>query len=103
MIGLLSIYYKMPYQFPNVITFEVDPATLNSYQGEYTSTELPINITIRIEKGEMIVQPTGQNTFSVNPISENVFVFDPASVKLTFEGKNMTLKQGGSEYLFTKL
>lgn len=103
MIGILSIYYKMPYQFPNVITFEVNPTTLNSYQGEYTSTELPINITIRIEKGEMIVQPTGQNTFSVNPISENEFVFDPASVKLTFEGKNMTLKQGGSEYLFTKL
>jgi CubicO group peptidase (beta-lactamase class C family) len=102
MIGILSIYYKMPYQFPNVITFEVNPQTLNSYQGIYTSKALPIKITIKVEKGELTAQATGQNAFSLNPISKNEFVFDPASVKLIFEGKNMTLKQGGAENLFTK-
>ncbi len=102
MIGILSIYYKMPYQFPNAITFEVNPETLNKYQGVYGSTELPIKITIKVNKGELMAQATGQSAFSLNPISENVFVFDPAGVKLTFEGKNMTLKQGGGEYIFTK-
>lgn len=102
MIGILSIYYKMPYQFPNLITFKVNPETLNNYQGVYASTELPIKITIKIEKGELTAQATGQNSFALNPISATEFVFDPASVKLTFEGKNMTLQQGGGQYVFTK-
>lgn len=102
MVGILSIYYKMPYQFPNLTTFKVSPETLNSYQGVYASTELPIKITIKIEKGELTAQATGQNSFALNPISATEFVFDPASVKLTFEGKNMTLQQGGGQYVFTK-
>lgn len=102
MIGILSIYYKMPYQFPNLITFKVNPETLNSYQGVYASAELPIKITIKAEKGELSAQATGQNSFTLNPISATEFVFDPASIKLTFEGKNMTLQQGGGQYVFTK-
>jgi len=102
MIGILSIYYKMPYQFPNLITYTVNPETLNSYQGVYATPDLPIKVTIKVEKGELTAQATGQSAFSLNPISENEFVFDPASVKLIFEGKNMTLKQGGGQYVFTK-
>lgn len=101
-IGILSIYYKMPYQFPNVITFEVKPETLNKYQGVYVSKELPVKVNIKVNNGELMGQVTGQPAFSLNPISENEFVFDPAGVKLTFEGKNMTLNQGGGEYIFTK-
>lgn len=102
MIGILSIYYKMPYQFPNLVTFNVNPETLKSYEGVYASPQLPMKITIKVEKGELTAQATGQNSFALNPISATEFVFDPASIKLIFAGKNMTLKQGGGEYLFTK-
>jgi CubicO group peptidase (beta-lactamase class C family) len=102
MIGILSIYYKMPYQFPNLTTFEVSKDKLESYQGVYASTQLPIKITIKAEKGELTAQATGQNSFALNPISETEFVFDPAGVKLIFEAKNMILKQGGGQYTFTK-
>lgn len=102
MIGILSIYYKMPYQFPNLVTLDVNPEILNSYQGVYASAALPMKITIKVEKGALTAQATGQNAFTLNPVSENEFVFDPASIKLTFEGKNMTLKQGGGQFLFTK-
>ncbi len=102
MIGILSIYYKMPYQFPNVITYDVKPEILTSYEGVYASKQLPIKITIKNVNGELIGQGTDQPTFGLNPISNTEFVFDSAGVKLIFEGNKMTLKQGGAEYLFTK-
>ncbi|WP_394759084.1 serine hydrolase domain-containing protein [Flavobacterium sp.] len=102
MIGILSIYYKMPYQFPNLTTFEVSKDKLSSYEGVYSSSQLPIKITIKVDKGQLTAQATGQSSFGLNPISKTEFVFDPAGVKLIFEGKNMTLKQGGGQYLFTK-
>ncbi len=102
MIGILSIYYKMPYQFPNLITIRVKSEILNGYSGVYSSTQLPIKITIRNKNGEMEAQGTGQNAFTLNAINENTFVFDSASIKLIFKDKQMTLKQGGAEYTFTK-
>ncbi|MES2813148.1 MAG: serine hydrolase domain-containing protein [Bacteroidota bacterium] len=102
MIGVLSIYYKMPYQFPNVITYKVNPEILNKYSGIYSSKQLPIKISIRNKNGEMEAQGTGQAAFTLNAISEDTFVFDPASIKLIFKDNQMTLKQGGAEYLFAK-
>ncbi|MDI9311029.1 MAG: serine hydrolase domain-containing protein [Limnohabitans sp.] len=102
MIGILSIYYKMPYQFPNIISVKVKPEVLNSYTGVYSSSQLPIKIEIRNKNGEMEAQGTGQNSFILNAIDEKTFVFDPASIKLIFENNKMTLKQGGAEYRFTK-
>lgn len=102
MNGILSIYYKMPYQFPNLITFDVNPEKLKSYQGVYSSLDLPMKITIKVEKGELTAQATGQSAFSLNPISETEFVFDPANVKLIFKGNVMLLKQGGGQFTFTK-
>jgi len=36
MIGFFSIYYKMPYRFPNLKTATVDVAILKSYVGTYS-------------------------------------------------------------------
>lgn len=102
MLGILSIFYKMPYQFPNLTTFDVKATTLNKYQGAYSSTQIPTKITLKIDNGQLTAQATGQNSFTLNAISETEFVFDPAGVKLTFDGNKMTLKQGGGQYLFIK-
>lgn len=102
MIGILSIYYKMPYQFPNLVTIKVKPEILNGYSGVYSSTQLPIKITIRNKNGEMEAQGTGQNAFTLNALNETTFVFDAASIKLLFADRKMTLIQGGAEYVFTK-
>lgn len=102
MIGVLSIYYKMPYQFPNLVSIKVKSEILDTYSGVYSSKQLPIKITIRNKNGEMEAQGTGQNAFSLNALNESTFVFDPASIKLIFKANTMILKQGGAEYLFTK-
>lgn len=102
MIGILSIYYKMPYQFPNIVSIKVKPEILNNYVGVYSSNQLPIKIEIRNKNGEMEAQGTGQKSFILNAINEKTFVFDPAGIRLIFENNKMTLKQGSSEYHFTK-
>lgn len=102
MIGVLSIYYKMPYQFPNLVSLQVKPELLKKYEGVYSSKQLPLKITISNHAGQLSAQATGQSAFDLNAIAENVFVFDPASIKMTFTENQLVLKQGGAEYIFTK-
>lgn len=102
MIGILSIYYKMPYQFPNLVTVKVKPELLNKYVGDYTSEQLPLQISIRNKNGEMEAQATGQTSFILNAINDTTFVFDPAGIKMVFSKDKMILKQGGVEYNYSK-
>lgn len=102
MIGILSIYYKMPFAFPNIKQFKVDETVLKSYEGTYASKEIPLKINIKADKGKIIAQATGQGAFPLNAISTNEFVFDPAGVNMTFGDKTMLLKQGGVEIKFVK-
>ena len=102
MIGILSIYYKMPYQFPNLVTVKVKPELLNKYVGDYTSEQLPLQISIRNKNGEMEAQATGQTSFILNAINDTTFVFDPAGIKMVFSKDKMILKQGGVEYNYLK-
>lgn len=101
-IGILSIYYKMPFAFPNLTTFKVEESVLKSYEGTYASKQIPLKINITADKGQIIAQATGQGSFPLSPISETEFIFDPAGVKMTFGPKTMVLTQGGMEIKFTK-
>lgn len=102
MIGILSIYYKMPFPFPNLTSLKVDENILNTYAGVYASKDIPLKITVRIEKGELIAQATGQNSFPLNAISTKEFTFDSAGISMKFGDKTMVLKQGGMEFKFVK-
>lgn len=102
MIGILSIYYKMPFAFPNVKSVKVDETVLKSYEGTYASKEIPLKINIKADNGQIIAQATGQGAFPLNPVSATEFVFDPAGVSMTFGEKTMLLKQGGMEIKFIK-
>lgn len=102
MIGILSIYYKMPFTFPNLKSVTVEESILKSYEGTYSSKEIPMKINIKADKGQIIAQATGQGAFPLNAISENEFVFDPAGLSMTFGDKTMLLKQGGVEIKFVK-
>lgn len=102
MIGILSIYYKMPYQFPNVISYKVKKEILDQYSGVYSTPQLPMKITLKNDNGKLSAQATGQSSFTLEAINETTFVFDPAGIKVQFQPNKMILKQGGTEYQFTK-
>lgn len=102
MIGIFSIYYKMPYRFPNLKTAVVDVAILKKYEGTYSAANFPMKISIKEENGVLICQATGQESFPLNPLSETNFNFDPAGLELVFAPNTMTILQGGGEFKLTK-
>ena len=102
MIGVLSIYYKMPYRFPNLQTANVAVAVLKKYEGTYGAANFPLKISIKEENGVLICQATGQDSFPLNPLSDTKFNFDPAGLELVFGTNTMTILQGGQEFELTK-
>lgn len=100
MIGILSIYYKIPYPFPNFD--KIDDSLLQKYVGIYSSSEIPLKITISVKDGELIAQATGQSSFPLTPKSETEFVFQTAGIEMIFDENKFTLKQGGQKFKFTK-
>lgn len=103
-IGALSILYEKPYEIPQFKTVDIAPEQLDKLAGTYASTALPLKITITAEKGKLKGQATGQPSFPLEAVSPVKFEFKPAGVVLVFdpEKKEMTLFQGGGEFLFSK-
>ena len=100
MIGVLSIYYKMPFPFPN---FEkINPEIIAKYSGTYASKDIPLKISIFEKDGEMLAKATGQSSFMLTMKNENTFVFTPAGIEMVFNENTFVLKQGGIKFLFEK-
>lgn len=100
----LSSYFNRPFEIPTFKNVEVSPTILNSYLGQYASPQIPLKISITEKDSQLFTQATGQSAFPLEATSDTVFKFEQAGVVLEFNSsKNqMTLKQGGKEFLFTK-
>lgn len=102
MIGVLSLYYGQDYSFPNLKNLVIDDAILQKYTGVYASKTVPLKITITTEKGQLFAQATGQSSFPLSAKNETEFNFTPAGIKMIFSENTFTIKQGGTENVFTK-
>ncbi|RYY21471.1 MAG: M28 family peptidase [Cytophagaceae bacterium] len=80
------------------------PADLDRYVGTYASTQIPLKITFTKEGPGLSAQATGQPAFPLEAVSQGVFKFDPATIRVEFDAAKptFTLKQGGGSFLFTK-
>ena len=99
-IGILSIYYKMPFPFPKFM--KMDKAELAKFTGTYASKELPIKITVSEKNGELSAQATGQGAFPLTFKEETTFVFAAAGIEMVFGDNAFVLIQGGMKFNFTK-
>ena len=105
MIRILSIVFnRTDYSIPTVKIFAVSAASLNQYTGTYSSTQMPLKITITKNGTGLTAHATGQSAFLLEPSATDQFKFEQAGVVIDFSTtKNeLTLKQGGGSYLFTK-
>jgi D-alanyl-D-alanine carboxypeptidase len=103
-ISVLSAIYNKPYVTPKFSTINVNPEDLNKYIGVYSSTQLPMKITITNGNNTLIAQATGQSSFPLEATDINKFKFDQAGIVMEFnpaEG-TMILKQGGAQFVFKK-
>lgn len=109
MIGVLSIYYGLPYTFPEFKpSIHLEESVLHRYEGTYSSPHIPLKITIRKEGKILTAQATGQQAFPLTPTDETEFHFETAGIVLLFtlekDGSinKMELKQSGMAFPFEK-
>ena len=100
MIGILSIYYKIPYPFPS---FEkINQTLITKYSGTYASKDIPLKITIFEKEGELLAQATGQSSFPLTLKDEKTFIFAQAGIEIIFGENTLELHQGGGKFNFIK-
>lgn len=104
LIGVLSICFNMEYSIPTFNTIFLKTEDLDKYLGVYSSKQIPLKITITKDNTTLIAQATGQSSFPLEATEKDKFKFDQAGVKMEFNAdKNeLTMKQGGENFLFTK-
>jgi CubicO group peptidase (beta-lactamase class C family) len=104
LIGVLSIYFNKDYKLPTFSTLSLKTEDLDKYLGEYSSTDIPIKITITKKDSVLYGQGTGQPVFPLEATGQDEFKFDPAGIVMEFyPAKNeMLLKQGGKTYTFKR-
>lgn len=103
-IAVLSAVYGVPYEIPEFYNIELTSEDLDQYVGIYSSSDIPLKITITKEDGSLIAQATGQSSFPLEATGQDKFGFSPAGVVLEFtpEESTMVLKQGGGVFTFKK-
>ena len=72
----------------------LDPKLFDRYAGVYQVGELEITFTN--ENGHFMTQGKGQPKAEMFPSAENVFFLKVVDATLTFEGDQVTLRQGGA-------
>ncbi len=102
-IILLKEAFGKSYEIPS---FSSSSKNVDDYLGVYTSSQLPLNITItKNSKNELIAQATGQNSFVLQTtLKTHTYKFPPAGIVIKFNPSKKTLKllQGGGNYRFSK-
>jgi len=103
-IAVLSAVYDKPYEIPVFTSLTLTPEDLMKYLGVYSSTQIPLKITITKDGSTLVAQATGQSAFTLEASEKDKFKFDQAGVILEFNPANntMILKQGGGQFTFKK-
>ena len=105
LIGMLSIYYNMPYEMPEFPPFLfLEEEELMVYEGTYSHPQFPLKISIWNEGNSLMAQATDQPSFTLDARGDHLFAYDAARLTLTFnpEKETMLLQQAGMEWLMTK-
>lgn len=106
LLAALNSYYGKPYQVPTFAasTYVPAPADLDRYAGTYASAQMPFKLTMTPEGTTLRGEATGQGSLLLEPVSQGVFKFDPAGIRIEFDAAKpaFTLKQGGGSHVFTK-
>lgn len=82
----------------------IDAKVLASYEGNYKTDQIPLDIKVFVKDGKLNVQATGQPAFAPKPKSPTVFVLPQYGLEIEFDSaSSFTLKQGGGNFKFKKV
>jgi Beta-lactamase class C and other penicillin binding proteins len=90
-IAVLNCIYRQPSDIPNFSKITTNSEVLDKYTGVYTSSQLPLEVTVTKENNSLLVQATGQPAFLLEPSSEHLFRFVENDVVIEFNPANETM------------
>lgn len=112
LVAVLSSIYKRDFDIPDFSAKPVELSTQvkNKVVGSFSSDQLPLDISFRIEGKQLMTQATGQGAFPVTPYSDTEFRFDPAGIVIHFDPASLvdgklnafTLNQGGGKFQYKR-
>lgn len=95
-------------EIPLFSEIELSKEQLAKYSGLYTSSEIPLTITITNKDGRIVLQASGQQAFVLETDSEAEFSLAALGLVIQFDAilgsqyQSFTLRQGGGEFTFTR-
>ncbi len=103
-VAVLSAVFDKPYDIPVFSDYQLEESDMAQYLGIYSSSQLPIKITVTNDGNKLLAQATGQPSFPLEATEKDTFRFDPAGVVIEFNPADgsFVLKQNGGEFIFTK-
>lgn len=110
-IAILSSYYGQAFDIPNFDqkAIELSEKELMKYEGVFASDAMPLKITLKVIKGQLTAQATGQRALNLTAYSTSEFRFDPAGIVMVFttDGgivnySTFQLRQGGGNFKFSR-
>jgi len=103
-LTVLTALSGQAFSIPSFKEYELSSEDLDQYLGIYSSTQMPLKITISKDGGKLIAQASGQPSFPLQATEKDKFSFDQAGLRINFdpEKETLILLQGGGEYSFTK-
>ncbi|HEX2846187.1 MAG TPA: serine hydrolase domain-containing protein [Chitinophagaceae bacterium] len=101
---IFDIYYNKPLDIPSFESLEISTETLDKYVGVYAIAEAPVKFTVKRDGNKLLIEMSGRPAFAVEPITEDKFKTDSPPMEFHFDviKKQMTIKRGGGEKVFTK-
>lgn len=77
---------------------------LTAYEGEYSSKQLPLKLSVKRSDGSISIQLTGQPSLELECTEEHTFTFDAVDATFIFspDKNEVELQQMGAKILFTK-
>lgn len=103
-IAMLNVVYKQPFELPSFKKITVAAKDLDPLLGLYSSTDMPLKITITRKEDILMGQATGQDAFQMEALGNNSFKFDPSGLMMEFNPEKglMLLKQGGKTFRYAR-
>lgn len=89
--GILSICFNKPYTIPFSKSIKDTSQDFNKYLGLYASSQLPIIVTCKTENNKLVMETKGQS-FVVEPINPNYFMYAPTGTFFEFYPEKGELK-----------
>lgn len=103
-IAAMSAQFGKEWELPEFTEIVISDELMAKYTGTYSSTQIPLQLTVENKGGKVAIQLTGQPQAVLETVAENKFELKAVKAVFTFDPDQdqVTLSQGPANIVFKK-